>query len=107
MLDVQHWQSHEVTLWMSWCWFPSSSSIHLSLSLFLRLLISGLPVLTELAQLILKLFFFITELFIFLDKLFTLILNFLREILVLFLSFFQLSLVDFVFVLQLFPEFLH
>lgn len=32
---MQHWQSHEVTwLWMSWCWFPSSSSIHLSLSLF-------------------------------------------------------------------------
>lgn len=61
----------------------------------------------ELTQLILKLFFFITELFIFLDKLFILILNFLREILEPFLSFFQLSLVDFVFVLQLFPEVLH
>lgn len=74
---------------------------------FLCLLISGLPVLTELTQLILKLFFYITELFIFLDKLFILIPNFLREILELFLSFFQLSLVDFVFVLQLFPEVLH
>lgn len=35
MFDMQHRQSHEVTwLWMSWCWFPSSSSSHLSLYLF-------------------------------------------------------------------------
>lgn len=55
-------------------------------------LISGLPVLEELTRLILQLFFFITEHFILLDELFILILNFLREILELFLSFFPLSL---------------
>lgn len=94
------------------CGCPDVGSLPTPLSFFLSVFlcsppISGLPVLAELTQQILKLFFFITELFIFLDERFILILNFLREILELFLSFFQLSLVEFVFVLKLFPEVLH